>query len=116
DSIVDVGEKEGKVLWRYPWKTAYNVNAPDPIISDGRIFISSYRHGCALLQMKGDGVEKVYENKNINNHLNPCVLLNGCLYGIDGDAGYVGGVNCIEFATGVLKWSEKGTGTGALIA
>jgi outer membrane protein assembly factor BamB len=116
DSIVAVGEKDGKVLWRYPWKTAYNVNAPDPIISDGKIFISSYRHGCALLQMKGDGVEKIYENKNINNHLNPCVLIEGFLYGIDGDAGYAGGVNCLEFATGALKWSEKVTGTGALMA
>jgi len=116
ESIVAVGEKDGKVLWRYPWKTAYNVNAPDPIISDGRIFISSYRHGCALLQMKGDGVEKVYENRNINNHLNPCVLIDGFLYGIDGDAGYAGGVNCIEFATGALKWSEKSIGTGALMA
>ena len=116
DSMVAVGEKDGKVLWRFPWKTAYNVNAPDPIIHDGRIFISSYRHGCALLQMKDDGVEKVYENRSINNHLNPCVLIDGFLYGIDGDAGYAGGVNCLEFATGALKWSEKGTGTGALMA
>lgn len=116
DSIVAVGDKDGKVAWRYPWKTAYNVNAPDPIISGDKIFISSYRHGCALLQMKGDGVEKVYENKNLNNHLNPSVLVNGLVYGIDGDAGYAGGVTCLDFATGALKWNEKGAGTGALMA
>ena len=116
DSIVAVGEKDGKVLWRYSWKTAYNVNAPDPIINGDKIFISSYRHGCALLQMKGDNVEKVYENKNINNHLNPSVLINGFIYGIDGDAGHPGGMTCIELATGTLKWSEKTVGTGALIA
>ena len=116
ESIVAVGEKDGKVAWRYPWKTAYNVNAPDPIVSGDRIFISSYRHGCALLQLKGDGVEKVYENRNINNHLNPCVLIDGFLYGIDGDAGYAGGLTCVEFATGALKWSEKSIGTGALMA
>jgi outer membrane protein assembly factor BamB len=116
ESIVAVSEKDGKVAWRYAWKTAYNVNAPDPIVSGNRIFISSYRHGCALLQMKSDGVEKVYENRNINNHLNPCVLMDGFLYGIDGDAGYAGGLTCIEFATGALKWSEKSIGTGALMA
>ena len=116
ESMVAVNEKDGKVAWRYPWKTAYNVNAPDPIVSGDKIFISSYRHGCALLQMKGDGVEKVYENRNINNHLNPCVLIDGFLYGIDGDAGYAGGLTCIEFATGALKWSEKSIGTGALMA
>ena len=116
ESIVAVADQSGKVLWRYPWKTAYNVNAPDPIMSGDKVFISSYRHGCALLQMKGDDVEKVYENRNINNHLNSCVLIDGFLYGIDGDAGYAGGLTCIEFQTGALKWSEKSIGTGALMA
>jgi outer membrane protein assembly factor BamB len=116
ESIVAVGEQDGMVLWRYPWKTAYNVNAPDPIISGDRIFVSSYRHGCVLLQMKGASVEKVYENRHINNHLNACVLIGGFLYGIDGDAGYAGGVACLDFATGNLRWSEKSTGTGALMA
>ena len=116
DSIFSVAVKDGKVLWRYPWKTAYNVNAPDPIISGDKVFVSSYRHGCALLEMKGDGVEKVYENRNLNNHLSPGVLIDGFLYGIDGDAGYAGGVTCLDFATGALKWSEKSAGTGALMA
>ena len=116
DSVVAVGERDGKVLWRYPWKTAYNVNAPDPIVSGDKLFISSYRHGCALLQMKGDNVEKVYENRNINNHLNACVLLDGFLYGIDGDAGYAGGLTCLDFSNGALKWTEKSVGTGALMA
>jgi outer membrane protein assembly factor BamB len=66
--------------------------------------------------MKGDGVEKVYENKNLNNHLSPGVLIGGFVYGIDGDAGYAGGVTCIEFATGAMKWNEKSAGTGALMA
>jgi outer membrane protein assembly factor BamB len=66
--------------------------------------------------MKGDGVELVYENKNLNNHLSPGVLVDGFVYGINGDAGYAGGVNCIEFATGALKWSDKTVGTGALMS
>ena len=116
DSILSVAVNDGKLLWRYPWKTAYNVNAPDPVLSGDRFFISSYRHGCALLEMKGNGVEKVYENRNLNNHLSPGVLVNGFLYGIDGDAGYAGGVNCLDFATGALKWGDKTVGTGALMA
>lgn len=116
DSLFTVGVKDGKLLWRYPWKTAYNVNAPDPILSGDKLFVSSYRHGCALLQMKGNTVELVYENKNLNNHLSPGVLVDGFVYGINGDAGYAGGVNCLEFATGALKWNDKTVGTGALMA
>jgi outer membrane protein assembly factor BamB len=116
DSIFSVGVSDGKVLWRYPWKTAYNVNAPDPVIRGDKFFVSSYRHGCALLEIKGDGVEKIYENRNLNNHLSPGVLIGDFLYGIDGDAGYAGGVTCLDFATGALKWNEKSAGTGALMA
>ena len=116
DSIVAIEEKNGRVLWRFPWKTAYNVNAPDPIISGDHIFVTSYRHGCGLLRMQGDGVVNVYTNKNLNNHLNPSVLIAGYIYGINGDAGYAGGVTCVDFATGALKWTEKSAGTGALMA
>jgi len=117
DAIVAVGEKDGKELWRFPWKTAYDVNGADPIVSGEWIFISSgYRHGCALLRMRGANVERVYENKNMHNHFNPSVLINGYLYGIDGDAGHPGGLRCIEFATGTVKWTETSTGTGALMA
>jgi outer membrane protein assembly factor BamB len=117
ESVVAVNERDGKVLWRYPWKTPYDVNAADPIVSGDKIFISSaYRHGCALLQMQGDGVTLVYENKNMHNHFNPSVLINGFLYGIDGDAGHPGGLACVEFATGARKWMEKSIGTGALMA
>jgi outer membrane protein assembly factor BamB len=116
-SIVAVEEKTGKEAWRFPWKTEYDVNAADPIISGDKIFISSgYRHGCALLKMSGEKVERVYENKNMHNHFNPSVLINGFLYGIDGDVGRGGGLRCIEFATGAVKWTEKSTGTGALMA
>jgi outer membrane protein assembly factor BamB len=117
DSIVAVGLKDGKLLWRFPWKTPYEVNAADPIVSGDKIFISSaYQHGCALLRMKGDGVEKIYEGKTMHTHFNPAVLINGFLYGIDGDAGHGGGLRCIEFATGASKWIEKSIGTGALMA
>jgi outer membrane protein assembly factor BamB len=116
-SVVAVEEKTGKEIWLFPWETAYDVNGADPIISGDRIFISSAeRHGCALLRMTGQHVERVYENKNMHNHFNPSVLINGFLYGMDGDAGHGGGLRCLELATGAVKWTEKSTGTGALMA
>lgn len=32
--------KDGKELWRFPWKTQYDVNAANPILSGSKVFIS----------------------------------------------------------------------------
>jgi outer membrane protein assembly factor BamB len=49
--------------------------------------------------------------------VNP-VLHDGHVYGICGEAGHRGTVRCIEFATGTLKWEQKGVriGGGMLLA
>jgi len=115
--VAAVRAQDGKELWRYPWKTGYDVNAADPIIADGKLFISSgYGHGAALLNVSNGRAELVWENKNMRNHVNGCVLLNGFLYGFDGDAGdSTTALRCVELATGSVRWTEK-TGIGGLMA
>jgi outer membrane protein assembly factor BamB len=109
--------RDGHVLWRHPWKTEWDVNAADPILSEGRLFISSgYNHGGALLDIRGEAPTVLWENKNMRNHFNPCVLLDGYLYGIDGDANRPDtGLKCIRLADGSARWGQK-TGMGGLIA
>lgn len=115
--VAAVRLQDGKELWRHPWKTDWDVNAADPIISGGKIFISSgYNHGGALLDMGGGQPKSVWENKAMRNHFNGCVLLGGYLYGFDGDAGRKDtGLKCLELATGTVKWSER-TGIGGVMA
>jgi len=115
--VAAVRAKDGKELWRYPWKTSYDVNAADPIVSGGKMFVSSgYKHGCMLLNLSGGKPIRVWENKNMRNHFNGCVLLGDFLYGFDGDAGDAGtGLKCVVLATGEAKWTEK-TGVGGLMA
>jgi outer membrane protein assembly factor BamB len=108
---------DGKELWRYPWKTDYDINAADPIVSGDQVFISSgYNHGASLLKIAGGKPEKVWENKNMRNHFNSCVLLDGFIYGFDGDAGKKDtGMKCLDFKTGEVKWADP-TGVGGLMA
>ncbi|MEI6516970.1 MAG: PQQ-binding-like beta-propeller repeat protein [bacterium] len=103
----------GTKLWSYPWHTSYDVNAADPIVSDGRIFISSgYNSAGAVLDVRGPEPKVVWNNKAMKNHFSSCVLLNGFLYGFDGNAGN-GTLKCVDFNTGVEKWSQK-IGFGSL--
>jgi outer membrane protein assembly factor BamB len=111
-SLALVKLADGKEVWSYPWKTSYDINAADPIVSGDKIFISSgYNHGGALLKVTAQGAEKIWENKNMRNHFNSCVLLDGYLYGPDD-----GGLRCLDFDTGDLKWTYREFGKGSLMA
>ena len=110
-SLVVVKAAGGQALWSYPWKTDYDVNAADPIVAGDKVFISSgYNHGGALLKVDGQTPEKVWENKNLRNHFNSCVLWQGYLYGPDDS-----GLRCVAFDTGDLKWSYPEFGKGSLM-
>ena len=82
----------------------------DPIISGNKVFISSgYNRGCALFQFDGSKTTKLWENKNMRNHFNSCVLIDGHLYGMDGDHGRKDStLTCIEFESGNVKSYLKG--------
>ena len=106
----------GKILWRFKWKTSYDINSADPIVDGDNIFISSgYNQGCALLRMRGDEVTQVYSNKNMRNQCNCSVLWKGHVYGFDGQVGGRGKLTCIDLATGQVKWAQGGMGTGSLM-
>jgi outer membrane protein assembly factor BamB len=97
----------GKELFRYPWETDYDVNAADPVYSEGKLFISSgYRRGCTLLDVARGGARKIWESRQMSNHFGTCVLMSGYLYGITGNTGR-GSLVCLGFKSGRQKWSKK---------
>lgn len=114
--LVGLDLKDGRELWRTPWKTNYDVNAATPVVVGDRIFISSgYGSGCALIEISGGSAVQKWRNKNLKAHINSPVVSGGHLYGIDDQASANAPLVCIDFATGQVKWSERGIG-GALIA
>ena len=111
DHIAALLVADGKELWRYPWKTDYDINAADPIVSGNEVFISSgYNHGASLLRITGGKPEKVWENKNMRNHFNSCVLWKEHLYGVDEKD-----LRCLDWKTGEVKWGDPKFGKGSLM-
>jgi len=101
----------GKEVFRYPWKTEWGINAATPLVADGKVFLSSgYNHGAALVPLDAPEPKPVWENKNMRNKMNSCVLWKGYLYGFDEKT-----LVCMEFATGEVKWKQEGLGMGSLI-
>jgi outer membrane protein assembly factor BamB len=111
DALRCINRKNGTQLWEYPWKTKYDLNIVDPIVSQDKVFISSgYNTGCALLKFDNSKVETVWKNKEMRNHFNSCVLFEGHLYGFDEKT-----LKCMNFNDGSLQWEKSGLGKGSLM-
>ncbi len=107
----------GKRLWSHRWVTRYGVNAADPIVWGNQVFISSgYNKGCTLLEITGGEVKTVWKSKTLRNQFNGSILLDGHLYGIDGDSSGKASLKCVEWGTGEEKWSFPENGFGSLLA
>jgi len=112
-----VALEDGKEAWRHAWKTSYEVNAADPIIKGSTVFLSSsYGTGCALIEFANGQTKELWRNKQMRNHFNSCVLLDGHLYGTTGQSGQASHLMCLEWNTGAVKWTERSVGLGALMA
>jgi len=111
DTVAALKVKDGKELWHFPWKTQYDVNAADPILLDGKVFVSSgYNHGAGVFDISQQPPKQVWQNKNMRNHMASSVLWQGHLYGVDENQ-----LRCINFDTGEVKWTEKASGKGSLM-
>lgn len=115
-SLGAVEARTGRKLWELPWKTAYDINAADPIFARGHVFVSSgYRTGGALYQINGTELKEVWKSQEMHNQMNPSVLFGEHLYGISGQERRSGDLRCVEFLTGKVRWKEPAAGMGSVI-
>lgn len=120
DGYTCVETATGKKAWFFKHKTRYGVNATEPVISGEHLFLSTgYDKGCALLNWPAGAAEpsQVWGHRDMRNQMNPSLLINGHLYGIDGDEGKDGtALKCLTFDKGETKWKDPSAGHGALTA
>jgi outer membrane protein assembly factor BamB len=111
----------GKVLYEFPWRPRINasVNAATPLVLKDEIFLTvSYSTGAVLLKTKGAEVDEVWSNdKSLSCQYSTPVLVGDYLYGVHGrsDVG-TAQLRCVEWKTGVVKWSVPNFGVSTLIA
>lgn len=118
-NYVCVDAATGTPAWSHKWMTRYGVNAADPIVSGDFILIASgYGKGAELLKWTGSGEpERVWKSRDLRTQMNAAVLIDGHLYGIDGDEGKDGtALKCLNLETGETLWSEASIGHGAVSA
>jgi len=103
---------DGKLLWEFPWKTDYDVNASQPVVvgADRLLLAAGYDHGTALIEISREGGRQVWFSKSMKAKFNTPVLKNGILYGLD-----EGIFAAVDVATGQRKWKGGRYGYGQLL-
>lgn len=118
-SLVGVSPKDGAEHWRHEWITTSDMNIATPIYDPGTrmLFISASRDTgrCSAYRLTASdhGVrsEHLYTNKNMRNHYNGCLLVDGYIYGFDNSV-----LKCIRLADGEEMWRDRSVGKGSLVA
>ncbi len=116
--VVAIDPKTGRQWWRFPWKTDWNVNASDPVISGDVLWVSSgYGTGGAAYDIGGDQPRQLWFNKEIRAHMASSVVMGGSVYGVDGQGGDKNSrLKCLDLKTGAVRWASPSAETGNLSA
>ena len=118
-SVVDAAD--GKEIWITPRLQPIGVNAPDPVVDGTKVFVTAGRaFGGALFDVTGD-TKPLWEQEGLSSHWHTSVLVNGFLYGPDGNNSEGAGrsptsLRCLDWKTGEIKWTEPKLEFNGLIA
>jgi outer membrane protein assembly factor BamB len=112
--VVGVDAKTGTFLWRYDATAKGSpANIPTPVAHAGQVYSGTGRGGGGLVKLRADNgqfiAEQVYFDKGLPTAIGGAVLLDGFLYGTNGQA-----LICAEFASGKVQWQDRCIGTGAV--
>lgn len=116
--LVALDPQSGKVLWDRWFRAKVNesVNAINPYVHNGQIFISSayYRSGSVLLDPNPDqqSFKEIWKSMSLEIHWSPPLVINEHIYAFSGRNEPDGVLRCVEWNSGELKWESQGTPAG----
>ena len=116
--LISVNPEDGKEIWRsaFPYSVS---TAASPVVDGNNVFCSAgYGVGAGLYKIDTESkVEEVWRRPNrLINHWSTPVVYDGHLYGMFAFKKYgKGPLQCIELATGEIKWEKRGFGPGNCI-
>lgn len=115
-----VDPTDGRLLAEHPWRSRQNasVNAAAPLaLGTNRIFLTtSYDTGATLLEIREGKVRSLWSNdESLSSHYASVVHRDGLIFGFHGRQEYGASLRCIDAATGKVRWTKDGLGSGSLM-
>ncbi|MGV3771367.1 MAG: PQQ-binding-like beta-propeller repeat protein [Verrucomicrobiales bacterium] len=116
-ALIAVALADGEKLWEFPWETGWDINAADPIVIGSKVFLSSFDRGCALIETAFGKGEVLWENQEMGNHFNSCIVIGNAIYGMNGNSDKPQrDFRSLDLQTGKVNWKQEGFGLGSLMA
>ena len=112
--LVAVDASTGAFLWRDN-RTAQGspANIPTPVVGNGIVYHATGSVGGAAVRLMAKqgkvSMQPLYAEKRLPGENGGSVLVDGTMYGTNSAS-----LMAVDFATGALKWQERGIGTASI--
>jgi outer membrane protein assembly factor BamB len=108
-----VDTETGRLLWKFNFVNARELNLTDPVIHNEYVFVTSgYGKGSMLVKLKTSinefTPETVWQSGLMDNHHGGVIFHDGYLYGSGSNSR---GWFCLDFMTGKRIWNTNGKGS-----
>ncbi len=105
--------RDGRLLWRFPVKTAFARHVAAPVIHGDGVTLGSHQAGLIGLQIAPDGerqsARSAWVSKEVAINFSSPVRVGGHLFGL----GPAKDLFCVDLATGAIRWKQTGLPMGA---
>jgi outer membrane protein assembly factor BamB len=104
ENVAGLEPASGKVLWKVPYASTYDVSISDPVWHDGVLLVSGYWEGSKAIRLdeQGRNPRVVWQGKRLSLLMSTPLCRAGHVYALDKKDG----LKCIELATGKVKWEK----------
>jgi outer membrane protein assembly factor BamB len=112
--LVGVDATTGQLLWRYTNTSKGSAaNIPTPVVEASFVYSATGQGAGGLVDVKNENgafdAAQVYLSAKLPNQIGGSIKLGDYLYGTTRAA-----IECVDFKTGDVKWSERGVAAGSL--
>ena len=109
--------RKGEVLFTYPWRTPYDVNASNPIFHEGMVFMASgYGMGYAVLDVTGAEPKVLHRDRDLPMIFQNAFLVGDHVMGCFGDKRVRARLFRMDLKSGGILWKYELPGTRASTA
>jgi outer membrane protein assembly factor BamB len=104
DGVIGLQPESGELIWRIPVKTTFARHAATPVVAADMVVVSSHQVGLIGINVSKAGAKQKWVSKQAAINFASPVAVGQYLYGL----GPTKNVQCVEIATGEVKWSKDG--------
>jgi len=116
--IIGVRSKDGRLLWKHPYRGQCQAHVNTPVYHDGQVYITSgYNAGGVMMKLSDDGeqCEVLWKDDNLDVHHGGVVLVDGHIYGANWHSNRIGNWICLDWKTGEVKYDTRWQCKGSIL-